>query len=151
MNITTANLGWLLLACLLAGIVLASIQERLAVQYEVTRHGRWFRVNRRWYGTRAHVCLRGAEDDDDPDLYVVLDRDDENTAVPWLKACKLDPDHITRWAEDAEPLWAPVTEFAPYSVRMFRPGVIRFFRVPVPWFSWYLPLRRPSGYLRDGA
>lgn len=118
----------------------------LGDQYTISR----FRPVRRWYGTRAHLCRRGHEDDQAPDLFVVLSRDTENLPVPWLKVCRLDPDHITKWDEDAEPFWAAVTDFAPYSVRKFRPHLIRFGRVTVPWFSWWLPLRQPSGFL-DGA
>jgi hypothetical protein len=118
----------------------------LADQYTIAG----FRVTRRWYGTRAHVCRRGREDDEAPARFIVLCRDTENMPVPWLKVCQLDENHITKWAEDATPFWAPVTDFAPYTVRKFRPGVLRFGRVAVPWFSWWRPLRQPSGFL-DGA
>lgn len=137
---------WTVFILLAASVAASSVWDWLADQYEF----RWSGVTRRWYGTRAHVCLRGHEDDETPALYVVLERDTENLPVPWLKACLLDPDHITKWAEDAEPFWAAVTDFAPYTVRKFRPGVLRFGRVPVPWFSWWLPLRQPSGFL-EGA
>lgn len=139
-----------LLAVLAVAAVLIAVNATLnwlADQYEITR----FRVTRRWYGTRAHLTRRGCEDDQAPALYVVLCRDTENLPVPWLKVCQLDATHITRWYEEGVPFWAPVTEFAPYTVHKFRPGVLRYGRLPVPWFSWWLPLRRPAGYLEAGA
>jgi len=149
-SITPADLGWFIVGLYAAGTVIGWIQGWLAGQYEVTRRGWRPAVYRRWYGTRAHLCLRGHEDDETPVLYVVLERDTENMPVPWLKVCQLDEGHITKWAEDAAPFWAAVTDFAPYTVHKFRPGVLRFGRVAVPWFSWYRPLRQPSGFL-DGA
>lgn len=152
MNITTANLGWLILACMLGGIILGGIQDWFTGQYEATfRMPFRFRVTRRWYGTSAHVCLRIAEDDEDPARYVVLDRDEENTAAPWLKVHKLNPEAFSYWDEDAEAFWAPVTDFAPYTVRLLRPHILRSERYRWPMLFDYLPLRQPAGYLGTDA
>lgn len=137
MNITPA-LGWAILALAFigAGEVLGAVQSWISDRWEITRR----RPVRRWYGTRSQVVMRSAAGDDDPGRYVVLARDDENSAVPWLKVHKLDPGYLTYWDEDAEPFWAPVTDFAPYAVRRFRPGVTLIGRVPVPHLAEYPPL-----------
>jgi len=139
---------WTVLAILGALIVLNCIWDWFCSQYEVTRAGLLPRFARRWYGPRAHVTFRQEFDEH---RYVVLAVDDENSAVPWLKVHELDPGSVTYWAEDAEPFWAPVTSFAPYSVRRLRPQVLRYrwLRVPCPFR--YLPLRQPAGYLEADA
>lgn len=144
----TSELGWAVLA--IAGIALltASAVGWFDGQYEVARRGRaWFRVTRRWYGLRAHVCFRDGEEDDDVARFVVLAWDDDHTPVPWLQVRKLNPEFCTYWDEDSEAFWAPVTDFAPYTVRRFHPRVLRYGWVPVVWLTWYAPLRQPSGYL----
>ena len=143
MNITTANLGWIILTWLVAGYVLGQIQDWFDGQYEVTRHGFRVRVTRRWYGTRAHVCLRAEEDNDKAERYLVLQWENEGTPVPWLLVEAMD-DYWTAH-------WAPVTDFAPYTVRRVRPHFLKYGRILVPQLRAYLPLRQPAGYLRDGA
>ena len=87
-------------------------------------------------------------DDDAPDRYVVLGWGPcEGTRIPWLQVHKLDPGFLTYWDEDAETFWAPVTDFAPYSVRRFRPHVWWFGRLPLPWLTTWLPPRNPAGFL----
>lgn len=146
MNITVPNLGWVILAFLLAGEVLATLQCWFDGQYEVARHGFSVRATRRWYGTHAHVCLRGDEDNDKAERYNVLRWDDESTTVPWLLVENLDDGKF-----GAAPYWAPVTAFAPYTVRRLRPHVLRTERYRFPMLFDYLPPRRPAGYLQDGA
>jgi hypothetical protein len=140
MNITIANLGWTLLVIEFAGQILAIAQGWFTDRYEVTRRGFRFTACRRWYGTHSQVTIHAEADADDPPRYVVLERDDENTAVPWLKVHRLDPEYLTYWDEDAEPFWAPVTVFAPFAVRRFRPGVTLTGRVPVPRLWQYPPM-----------
>jgi hypothetical protein len=142
MNITVSQLGWILLGWLLAGIILSSVQAWFTGQYEVTRRGFRPRVTRRWYGVRAHVCLRADEDDDDAERYFVVKWDDEGTSVPWLLVEGMDDDWTARWA--------PVTDFAPYTVRRLHPHLLRFGRFRIPQLFGYRPLRQPAGYL-DGA
>lgn len=139
MNITP-TLGWSILALAIigAGAVLAAVQSWAGDRWEFTCGRPW--IARRWYGTRSQVVMRSHADDDDPDRYVVLAWDSENSAAPWLKVHKLNPEFITYWDEDAEPFWAPVTDFAPYAVRRFRPGVKFTGGVPVAWLAEYPPL-----------
>ena len=144
MNITTANLGWIILAWLVAGYVLGNIQCWFDGQYEVTRHGFRVRGTRRWYGTRAHVCLRAEEDNDEAERWLVLGWDQEDCEVPWIRVINIDD-------EDARSRWAPVTDFAPYAVRRLRPWVFRYRRLAIPFLFSYWPLRQPAGYLGDGA
>jgi hypothetical protein len=146
MNISPGFL-WAALVIIAAGFAGSTAWDWFTGQYEVTR----FRIVRRWYGISAHICLRAAGDAPDPDRYVVLGYDDEDSAVPWLKVHKLDPDYIRYRDEDAEPFWAPVTDFAPYTVRRLCPHFLRFGRIPVPQLRAYRPLRQPAGYLGDGA
>lgn len=108
------------------------------------------RVRHRWYGKNAHVVLRGDEDDEDPGRYAVIEFDLEHAGVPWLKVHLLDPDS-NYWDDNAEVFWAPVTQFAPYTVRRLRPYIAYYGRVPVPWLIQYLPLRRPVRYLEAGS
>lgn len=150
MNITVANLGWWIAALWGAGTVLGLIRDWICDRYEINRRGFRFRPARRWYGTAAHISLRAAANDDDPDRFAILARWDEDTEVPWLLVHRLDREHLTYWDEDAEAFWAPVTDFAPYSVRRVRPHLTRFGRVRVPWLTKWLPLRKPSGFL-EGA
>jgi hypothetical protein len=138
---------WLAFAVFLGVIAAASVQEWAAGQYEVTRRGRFrFAVTRRWYGARAHVTLRAEAEADDPELYVVLDWDGEDSSVPSLKVHKLDPETLTCWDENSEAFWAPMTCFAPYTVLRFRPHFERFGRVFIPWLTLYLPLPLPAGF-----
>jgi len=146
-GITTANLGWWIIGLYAAGTVLGWIQDWFGGQYAITRRGFRFCAARRWYGTRARVCLRDAGGGRGPDRYVVLCRDDEDTAVPWLKVHKLNAERLRYWDEDAEPFWAPVTVFAPCEVRRLRPHLTRFGRVRVPWLTRWLP----AGGLGGGA
>jgi len=151
MNITVSQLGWYLVAFWAAGTALGMVQDWISDRWEFTVGGHaGFRAARRWYGTAAHICLRADAEDDDPDRFAVLARWDEDTAVPWLLVHRLDREHITGWDEDAEAFWAPVTDFAPYTVRRIRPHVIRFGRLRIPWLTKWLPLRHPAGFL-DGA
>jgi hypothetical protein len=150
MNITVSQLGWYLVAFWVAGIVLGWVQDWICDRFEFRVSRRGVRAARRWYGTAAHVCLRSAADDDDPDRFTVLARRDENTVVPWLLVHRLDPEYLTYWDEDAEAFWAKVTDFAPYAVRRVRPHFTRFGRVRVLWLTKWLPLSNPAGYL-EGA
>jgi hypothetical protein len=85
---------------------------------------------RRWYGSTARVILRGNENDPGAPRYAVLAWDAGDCEVPWLKARQLAGDSFF-W-DDAEPFWAPVTQFAPHSVRTFSPHLRRAGRFPVP-------------------
>ena len=143
MNITVPDLGWITLAFLLAGTVLGWIQDWFTGQYEITRHGFRFTVTRRWYGTNAHVCVRSDEDNDDADRYTVIRWDAVGTDVPWLLVEAMDDDWTAHWA--------PVTDFAPYTVRRIRPHILRSERYRWPMLFDYRPLRQPAGYLQDGA
>lgn len=153
MNITPANLGWWITVLLIAGSFLGATQEWITDRWEITRAGRLLSVARRWYGTHAHVCLRAEAEADDPDLYVVLAWDDGDASAPSLKVHKLNPEYLTWWDEDSEAFWAPVTCFSPYTVRRFRPHLIRCVLrghvVRIPWLTEYLPLRQPSGHLEE--
>jgi hypothetical protein len=142
MNITTSNLGWGLLACLLAGGVLSGVQDWFTGQYEITRRGWRLRTTRRWYGPSAHVCLRAEEDNDEAERYTVIGWDDEGTDVPWLLVEAMDDDWTAHWA--------PVTDFAPYTVRRLRPHILRTEHHRFPMLFDYRPLRSPAGFL-DGA
>ena len=149
-HITPANLGWWIVAFLVTGSVLGWLSDWSRDRWEIGRGVRArFRPARRWYGTHAHVTLRAEAEADDPELYVVLDWDDEDASVPSLKVHKLDPEYLTRWDEDSEAFWAPVAVFAPYTVRRFRPHFERFRWAWIPWLTLYLPLRQPSRYLED--
>lgn len=145
-HITAANLGWYLLGLLLAAVVITQISEWIRDRWEITC-GRP-RITRRWYGTNAHVTLRAEAEADDPELYVVLQWDAEDAGVPSLKVHKLNPEFCTFWDEDSEAFWAPVTCFAPYTVRRFRPHFERLGPVFIPWFTRYLPL--PALAVADG-
>lgn len=150
-HITPANLGWWIVAFLIAGIILGAVQEWIRDRWEITPCAPWrYRVTRRWYGPHSHVCLRAEAEADDPELYVVLDWDDEDASVPSLKVHKLNPEYLTYWDEDSEAFWAPVTCFAPYTVRRFRPHLIRCVllgrAVFIPWLTLYLPLPLPAGF-----
>ena len=146
MNTTT--LPWGIIACIAAAFIAASVQEWFAGQYEVRRRGRfWFRVTRRWYGPRAWVILRKHQDADEPERFRVLQVDTEDSDIPWLKVGSVDFAND----EDAEPFWAPVTDFAPEAVRRLRPWIFRYRRVALPVLFAYYPLRQPAGYLQDGA
>ena len=140
MSISPADLGWWITGLWAAGTVVGWIQDWITNRYEIgAREGRG-RITRRWYGPAAHVILRAAAGDDDPDRFAVLDWWDDNTAIPWLWVHKLDPEYMTYWAEDAEPFWAPVTDFAPYAVRRIRPYLYRFGRIRLPWLTQYVLL-----------
>jgi hypothetical protein len=143
-HITMAGLGWIIAAWLLAGLVLNGTIDWLFDRYEVTRSGRRVRVTRRWYGNHAHVCLRCDADDDEADRFLVREWAIGDTEVPWLLVLNLDD-------EDAGAFWAPVTGFAPYTVRRLRPHFERFGRLPVLWLTRYLPLRQPAGHLGTDA
>lgn len=146
-----AGLGWYIAAFVIAGFVAGRIWSWFGDRYEITWHGPFpARVTRRWYGAGAHVVLRTAVDDDQPDRFAVLDWWADGPAVPWLWVIKLDPEYLTYWDEDAKPFWAPVTDFAPYTVRRIRPYFYRFGKVWLPWLTKYLPVRNPSRYL-EGA
>lgn len=138
MNISPGFL-WAALVIIAAGFAGSTAWDWFTGLYEVTR----FRVVRRWYGTSAHVCLRGAEDDDDAGRFAVIKWDGEGTDVPWLLVEAMDDGWTAHWA--------PVTDFAPYTVRRLRPHFLKFGRIPVPQLRAYRPLRQPAGYLRDGA
>lgn len=126
MNSTT--LAWGIIVCIAAAVIAASVQEWFTGQYEVTRKGFLFTVTRRWYGIRAWVILRGHEDDDEPERFRVLQVDTEDTETPWLKVGSID----FAADEDAEPFWAPVTDFAPEAVRKLRPWIFRYRHLPLP-------------------
>lgn len=148
-HMTAADWGWATVAWLAAGLVLAGILNWFSDRYEVAWCRHPPRLIRRWYGPRAHVSLRGEEDEDA--RYAVLAVDDEHFETPWLKVRKLNPEFLTYWDEDSGAFWAPVTRFAPYSVRRLRPVLLHCGRVPVPWLTRYLPLRQPVRYLEADA
>lgn len=139
-HLTPANFGWVVAIWLIAGTAIAGIWNAISGRWEITRG----RAARRWYGPGAHVTLRAEAEADDPELYVVLRCDGEDASVPSLKVHKLNPEYLTYWDEDSEAFWAPVTCFAPYTVRRFRPHLIRCVlrgRVAwIPWLTEYLPL-----------
>jgi len=141
MNITTVNLGWIILGWLLAGTACSGIGGWLAGQYKVTRQGRRLCVTRRWYGARAHVCLRGEADG--AQRYSVTRWYGEGTALPWLLVQNIDDE------DEPDAFWAPVTDFAPYSVRRLRPHILRTGHYRFPQVFDYRPLRQPSGFLGD--
>lgn len=147
MNITIGNLGWIILGFLLAGFILAEIQCWFDGQYDVTRKGFRVHVTRRWYGTRAWVILRARKDDDEPERFRVLQVDTEDSEIPWLKVGSVD----FADDEDAEPFWAPVTDFYPEAVRRLHPWLFRYRRMLIPSLFAYKTLPRPAGYLQDGA
>lgn len=137
MNITKADLGWVIATWLIAGLILAAIADWFTGQYEVTRRGRaWFRITRRWYGTRAWVILRVQFDWDEPERFRVDRWDDENTGVPWLLVHSIDDD-------GADSFWAPVTDFAAWAVRRLRPWIFRYGWLRLPVLFAYETL--PSG------
>jgi hypothetical protein len=131
MNITVADLGWLIVAWLAAGTALSGLQGWFTGQYAVTRRGARFIIARRWYGRYAHVCLRDAEGDDRSELYLVLEWDRDHPGPLWVRVVAVDN-------EDAESFWAPVSQFTPYSVRKFRPRLVASGRIPVPVLFWYV-------------
>ena len=139
----TATLPWGIIVCVAAAFIAASVQEWFTGQYEVTREGFRIRVTRRWYGTRALVCLRADEDDDKAGRYFVVKWDGKGTDVPWLLVEAMD-DYWTAH-------WAPVTDFAPCTVRRLRPHLAQYGRVLLPQLHVWLPLRQPAGYLGTGA
>lgn len=140
-HVTPANLGWYIVAFLTAWTVFGWLSEWIRDRWEITPCAPWrYRITRRWYGPHAHVTLRAEAEADDPELYVVLDWDDGDADVPSLKVHKLNPEFCTFWDEDAEAFWAPVTCFAPYTVRRFRPHFERLGPVFIPWLTLYLPL-----------
>ncbi len=114
-------------------------------QYEVSRRGRLgFRVTRRWYGARGHVCFRSDADLDDPAWFRVLDWIGESTDVPWVLIAPPDDTEFPA-------CWCPVTDLAPYSVRRLRPWIFRYRWLRIPVLFSYVPLRQPAGYLEDVA
>lgn len=140
-HVTAANLGWYILAFLATGTAVNAVQEWIRDRWELTPDASWRRpLTRRWYGTHAHVTLAAEAEADDPELYVVLAWDAEDAGLPSLKVHKLKPEHLTRWDEDSEAFCAPVTIFAPYTVRRFRPHFERFRWAWIPWLTLYLPL-----------
>lgn len=152
-HITPANLGWYVVAFLVAGTILGWLSDWSRDRWEISRNIRArFRPSRRWYGTHAQVRLRAEADDDDAPRYVVLNWGlGERTRIPWLQVHRLNPEYLTYWDEDAEPFWAPVTVFAPYAVRRFRPGVTVIGRIPVPWLWRYPPLPYPVRVPQDAS
>ena len=138
MNITKADYGWVIAIWLIAGLVLSAVADWFAGQYEVTRRGRaWFRVTRRWYGTRAWVVLHGEMNQDEPERFRVIRWDGENTGVPWLQVQSIDDD-------GAEAFWASATAFAPEAVRRLRPWIFRYRWLRLPVLFAYETL--PSAY-----
>ena len=111
---------WAYLSIIALWLVVSRSASWLKDHYEIT--GR--RPVRRWYGSTARVILRGSENDAGAPRYAVLAWDTENCEVPWLKVHQLDRDSRF-WDEDAEPFWAPVTQFVPHSLRRFRPHLWR--------------------------
>jgi len=141
MNITVANLGWIILGYLVAATALSTIQGWFTGQYEITRHGFRLTISRRWYGKRAWVILRARKDDDEPERLRVLQMDTEDSEIPWLKVGSVD------FADDeaAEPFWAPVTDFYPEAVRKLRPWIFRYRWLRLPVLFAYMPVSRPDG------
>ena len=138
MNITINDAGWIIAALLVGAWVLGGIQGWFTGQYQVTRRGRaWFRVTRRWYGTRAWVVLRSEINWDEPERFRVDRWDDENTGGPWLLVQSIDDD-------GAESFWAPVTDFVPWAVRRLRPWIFRYRWLRLPVLFAYETL--PSAY-----
>jgi hypothetical protein len=148
-HLTVPDLGWVIVAFMVAAWLLGIVQDWFDGQYEVTRKGRLgVRVTRRWYGTRAWVARRGHRHEDDHHRYQVIRWDSEGTDCPWLLVQDIDDD-------GAEVTWEPVTRFVPEAVRKLRPWIFhhRWLRLPVlfdyktlPW-----PSGRPSGWPKDGA
>ena len=152
MNVTIGHIDWRVAVAVAAlaafGLyrVLGLSREWVTDRYETTvslRGG--LHVARRWYGAAAQVIRRDQVEAEDPDRFAVIDwwqdgpADGGALAGTWLWVARLDPDYMTYWDEDAEPFWAPVTDFAPYAVRRVRPHFWRFGRIPLPRLtSWVL-------------
>jgi hypothetical protein len=130
---------WTIPTFIAAAWVLNSLSSWFADQYEVTRCGRfWFRITRRWYGTRSWLAQRGHRHESDHHRYQVIEWLDDNTECPWLLVRDIDDD-------DAEVIWAPVTRFVPEAVRKLRPWIFRYRRLPLPVLFAYETLPWPSG------
>lgn len=154
---------WQILAAIGAFLVIDWASSWFADQYEVTWARMVPRVTRRWYGMRARVFLRDDArrweqrnqgryvDDEDFPVFAVLEWLNESTPVPWLLVQRADDGGEKELSdEDLEPFWAPVTDFAPCTVRRLRPWIVRYRWLRIPVLFSYLPLRQPVGYL-DGA
>lgn len=142
-HVTAVRLGWWIVALIAAAMIISAISEFIRDRWKI---GCDRRISRRWYGTHAHVTLAAEAGSGDPERYVVLDWDAGDAGVPSLKVRKLTPESLTLPDEDSEAFWAPVTCFAPYTVRRFRPHFERFGRVFIPWLTLYLPLPFPAGF-----
>lgn len=141
---------WLAFAVFTGIVALTSAQEWFNSQYEVTRSGRFRRrVTRRWYGTHAHVRLRNGGAGTKLNVFRVIGWDDE-TPVPWLLVVL---HNGTCWSESGEdepqPFYAPVTHFAPYTVRRLRPHILRSEDYTFPRLFDYRPLRQPVRVPQD--
>jgi hypothetical protein len=143
----TTALPWGIIISLAIAWIFASVSEWFTGQYEVTRKGFRVHVTRRWYGTRAWVILRSRKDDDEPERFRVLEVDAEDSDTPWLKVGSVD----FADDEDAEPFWAPVTDFYPEAVRRLRPWIFRYRRLRLPVLFAYKTLPHPAGYLGGGS
>lgn len=115
--------------------------EWFSRQYKIHRRGRfWFRIIRRWYGEHAHVCFRVDEELDDPMWYQVLDWTDDYTEIPWVLIYRPDDDQLPA-------IWCPLSDLAPYTVRVLRPWIFRYGRMRIPMLFSYRPLRNPVGHI----
>lgn len=103
---------WQILAVLGALMVIDGIWSWFRDQYEPVPGARFPRFARRWYATGAHI--RNRDMARFPDIYEMLEWGDDSTDVPWLVVRPVGD-------EDAEHRWLPVTLFAAYQVRRFRP------------------------------
>lgn len=151
-HVTAVRLGWWIVALIVAAVVISWISERIRDCWEDTcdRPG----LTRRWYGSHSRVFLRAEAANWGPARYTVIKWNAEHTDLPWLLVRKLNPADLRYWDEDAEPFWAPMTDFAPDMVRRIRPHALRTEHHRFPELFDYRPLRqRPAypGEVRDAA
>ena len=116
MNIlSTAVPLWCFLVVIAAGTAAWRGAWWFTEQYEI---GCDRKPARLWYGRHAHVCRAADQDSSAPDLFTVIDwAYDSRDGSPWVHA-------KTLYDDDPASFWAPVTEFAPCTVRKFRPHLV---------------------------
>ena len=129
---------WTVFALLAIALVVNWAWAWFRDQYEITWAGRFPRPARRWYATGAHIRSRDMARF--PDIYEVLEWGDESTDVPWLCVQAL---------ADGDPPreWVPVTAFAAWQVRRFRPHRAS----GRGWLFAYRPLPGPARIWREKA
>jgi hypothetical protein len=154
---------WQILSAIGVLVALDWLSTWFADQYEISWTRTGPRATRRWYGMRARVFLRDDAkrweqrnqgryvDNEEFPVFSVLEWLNESTPVPWLLVQRADDGEEGPGDEDLEPFWAPVTSFAPCTVRRLRPWIFRFGWLRLPVLFSYRPVRQPVGYPEDGA